>query len=203
MTLYDVRYLVVHEPIPLRYPYIDTMPATRDLAFSLLPLDPNPVASGDGATAYRVVQPPLPAPLRVDFGAWTAAPYRGEGWGDDEEVFAASANWVLGTEARLFFPVRGGGDRRLALRITPFAYPEAPPQTLTLVLNDKPVREALSLGEGWQEVDITLPESALRQGLNTLTLRLDHATRPSGVLPGVSDERPLSAAVDWLEIGSR
>jgi hypothetical protein len=202
MTLYDVRYLVIHEPIPLRYPYVDTMPATRDLAFALLPLDPSPVASGDGATAYRVVQPPLPDPLRVDFGAWTAAPYRGEGWGDDEEVFAASANWVLGTEARLFFPVRGSGDRRLALRITPFAYPGAPSQTLALTLNDKPLGEALSLGEGWQVIETTLPESALRQGLNTLGLRFDHAMSPSDVLPGVSDERPLSAAVDWMEVGS-
>jgi hypothetical protein len=201
MTLYDVRYLVVHEPIPLRYPYIDTMPATRDLAFALLPLDPAPVASGDGATAYRVVQPPLPDPLRVDFGTWTAAPYRGEGWGDDEEVFSASANWVLGTEARLFFPVRGSGDRRLALRITPFAYPDAPSQTVDLVLNDKPVRWTLYMGEGWQVMETTLPESMLRQGLNTLTLRFDHATRPSDVLPGVSDERPLSAAVDWVEVG--
>jgi len=198
-----VRYLVVHEPIPLRYPYIDTMPATRDLTFALLPLDPNPVASGDGATAYRVVQPPLPDPLHVDFGDWTAAPYRGEGWGDDEEVFAASANWVQGTEARLFFPVRGSGDRRLALRITPFAYPGAPSQTLALNLNDEPVGGTLSLGEGWQVIQTTLPESALRQGLNTLALRFGYATPPSMVLPGVSDERPLSAAVDWVEVGRR
>jgi hypothetical protein len=201
MTLYDVRYLVVHDPIPLRYPYVDTMPATRDLAFALLPLDPNPVASGDGAAAYRVVQPPLPDPLHVDFGDWRAAPYRGEGWGDDEEVFSASANWVLGTEARLFFPVRGNGDRRLALRITPFVYPNAPTQTLDLSLNDKPVRWTLYLGEGWQVIETTLAESMLRQGLNTLTLRLGHATPPSDVLPGVSDERPLSAAVDWVEVG--
>jgi hypothetical protein len=201
MTLYDVRYLVVHEPIPLRYPYIDTMPATRDLALALLPLDPAPAASGDGATAYRVVQPPLPDTLHVDFGTWAAAPYRGEGWSDDEEVFSASANWVQGTEAQLFFPVRGSGDRRLALRITPFAYPDAPSQTVDLVLNDKPVRWTLYLDEGWQVMETTLPESMLRQGLNTLTLRFDHATRPSDVLPGVGDERPLSAAVDWVEVG--
>jgi hypothetical protein len=72
---------------------------------------------------------------------------------------------------------------------------------MSLVLNDKPVGGTLSLGEGWQEVEITLPESALRQGLNTLALRFDHATRPSDVLPGVSDERTLSAAVDWMEVG--
>ncbi len=200
MALYDVRYLIVHEPIDLRYPYVDTMPATRDLAFSLLPLDPEPVASGDGATVYRVVQPYLPDPLRFDFGAWTSAPYRGQGWADDEDVFAATGNWVLGTEAHLFFPVRGAGDRHLSMQIAPFAYPGAPPQTLTLSLNDQPMNVSFVLDEGWQVIEVTLPESTLRQGFNTLTLNLDHATAPSSVLPGNTDNRPLSAAVDWVEI---
>jgi hypothetical protein len=200
MVLYDVRYLIVHEPIDLRYPYVDTMPATRDLAFSLLPLDPEPVASGDGATVYRVVQPYLPDPLRFDFGAWASAPYRGQGWADDEEVFAATGNWVLGTEASLFFPVRGAGDRHLSMQIAPFAYPGALPQTLTLSLNDQPMNVSFVLDEGWQVIEVTLSESTLRQGLNTLTLNLDHATAPSSVLPGNTDDRPLSVAVDWVEI---
>jgi hypothetical protein len=203
MTLYDVRYLIVHDSIPLRYPYVDTMSATHDLAFSLLPLDSNPVASGDGATVYRVLQPQLPDPLQVDFGDWTSAPYRGEDWADDEEVFAASANWVLGTQARIFLPVRGMGDRHLSLRIAPFAYPGASPQTLTLSLNGQPLDIAFSLREGWQVVEVALPASVLRQGLNTLTLRFDHAAAPSAVLPGVSDDRSLAAAVDWVEVGSQ
>jgi len=200
MALYDVRYLVVHEPIPLRYPYVDTMPATRDLAFSLIPLDPNPLASDDGATVYRVEQTPLREPLRVDFGDWTSAPYRGGGWADDEEVFAASANWAVGTEARFFFPVRGVGARRLALRIVPFAYPDAPPQRLTLSLNDQPLDISLPLGQGWQVLETTLPEWALRQGLNALTLHFEYAASPSSVLPASTDGRSLAAAVDWMEV---
>jgi hypothetical protein len=203
MTLYDVRYLIVHDPIPLRYPYVDTMPATRDLAFSLLPLDPDPIASGDGAIVYRVLQPQLTDPLRVDFGDWTSAPYRGEGWADDEEVFAASANWVLGTQASVFLPVRGAGDRQLSMQIAPFAYPGASSQTLTLTLNGQSMGIVLSLREGWQVVEATLPESALRQGLNTLTLRFDHAIAPSDVLPDIPDDRLLAAAVDWVEVGSQ
>jgi hypothetical protein len=203
MTLYDVRYLIVHDPIPLRYPYVDTMSATRDLAFSLLPLDPNPVDSGEGATVYRVLQPQLTDPLRVDFGDWTSAPYRGEGWADDEEVFATSANWVLGTQARLFLPVRGAGDRHLSMQIAPFAYPGASSQTLALSLNGQSIGIVFSLREGWQVIETTLPESALRQGLNTLTLRFDHAIAPSDVLHDVPDDRPLAAAVDWVQVGSQ
>jgi hypothetical protein len=203
MALYDVRYLIVHEPIHLRYPYVDTMPITRDLAFSLLPLDSEPVASGDGATVYRVIQPSLPDPLRVDFGDWTSAPYRGHGWADDEEVFAATGNWVLGTEASFFFPVRDAGDRHLSMQIAPFTYSGAAPQTLTLSLNDQPLDGAWVLDAVWQVVEVTLPESVLRQGLNTLTLNFDHAVAPSSVLPDNTDDRPLSAAIDWMEISGR
>ncbi len=200
MALYDVRYVIVHDPIPLRYPYVDTMPATRDLAFSLLPLDPNPVASGDGAAIYQVIQPPLPDPLRIDLGNWRSAPYRGEGWAEDEEVFAATANWVLGTEARVFFAVPSAGAHSLAMQIAPFAYSDAPPQTLSVYLNDQQLDVAFSLREGWQVIEVTLPESALHQGLNTLVLRFKHATSPSSVLPGNDDDRRLAAAVDWMEI---
>ncbi len=201
MALYDVRYLVVHDTIPLRYPYVDTMPATRDLAFSLLPLDAQPVASGDGAAVYRVAQPPVPDTMRVDFGDWTSAPYRGEGWSDDESVFEASANWAVGTEARVFFPVSGPGDRYLAMQIAPFAYPGAPSQTVTLSINDETQLPRILLAEGWQIIGVILPESALREGLNSLTLRFDHAVRPSTVLPANTDERALAAAVDWMEVG--
>jgi hypothetical protein len=201
MALYDVRYLVVHDTIPLRYPYVDTMPATRDLAFSLLPLDPQPVARGDGAAVYRVAQPPVPDTVRVDFGDWTSAPYRGEGWSDDESVFEASANWAVGTEARVFFPVRGAGDRYLAMQIVPFAYPGAPSQTVTLSINDETQLPRILLAEGWQIIAVSLPEPALREGLNSVTLRFDHAVRPSTVLPANTDERALAGAVDWMEVG--
>jgi hypothetical protein len=254
LALYDLRYLVIHDSIPLRYPYADTMPATRDLALSLLPHDPESVASADGATAYRLIQPALPDPLRVDFGDWRSAPYRGEGWGDDELVFGATANWAIGSQARIFFPVRstpppgppasggvdtgyedaepdalsdplvdggvetgygdgepdalsdppvhggvGGGLRRLKLAITPFDYPGAPPQTMTLALNDRPLNLRVDLQEGWQIVGVTLPGEMLRSGLNTLTLHFEHAASPSSVL-GVPDDRPLAAAVDWVEV---
>ena len=177
------------------------MPATRDLAFSLLPLDSQPVASGDGAAVYRVERPAVPDTVWVDFGDWTSAPYRGEGWSDDEDVFAASANWAVGTEARVFFPVRGAGGRHLSMQIAPFAYPGGPSQTVTLSINDETQLVRILLAEGWQIIGVTLPEPALREGLNTLTLRFDHAVRPSTVLPGNTDDRPLAAAVDWMEVG--
>jgi hypothetical protein len=206
MTLYDVRYLVVHDPIPLRYPEIDTTDDTLGLAQTLMPLSAEPVASGDGVSVYDVIQPQIPDPLRIDFGDWSAAAYRGEGWNEDEDIFAATANWAIAEEAQIFFPVRGGGDRRLSMQVAPFVYPGAPPQTLTFSLNgrrlDVPVDGTpAELAEGWQVVEAILPEDNLQQGLNTLNVHFDHAVSPASVLEGVTDDRPLAVAVDWVTIG--
>jgi len=201
LTLYDLRYLIVHDAIPLRYPYVDTLHATRELVLALLPHVPTPLASADGVLVYRLLQPPLPNLLRIDLGDWRSAPYRGEGWGEDEEVFGATANWVIGTQAQLFFPVRGKGERRIALRIAPFDYPDAAQQALTLTLNGQSLRGRITLDGGWQITSVRLPESMLRQGLNTLTLHFAHAVPPATVLD-VSDSRPLAAAVDWMEVAS-
>jgi len=200
MTLYDIRYLAVHDPIPLRYPYVDTMPATRELALALLPVESQPLASADGVTLYRVLQAPLPDTFRIDLGEWSAAPYRAEGWAEDEQVFGTTANWVTDSQARLFFPVRGGGDRRLALRIAPFAYPGAPRQRVSLELNGHALGYEVGLEEGWQIVSVRLPEVYLRPGLNALVLHFDHLASPASVL-GASDDRTLAAALDWFEVG--
>jgi hypothetical protein len=146
-----------------------------------------------------LIQPSLPDPLRIELGEWRSSPYRGEGWGEDEEVFGARANWVIGSEARLFFPVRGTGDRRLALRVAPFAYPGAARQTLTLTLNGQPIGKSIALDAGWQIVSIRVSHPMLRQGLNALTLHFAYAVPPAAVLD-IPDDRPLAAAVDWLEI---
>jgi len=201
LTLYDLRYLIVHSAIPLRYPYVDTAVPTRELALALLPHEPTPLACAGGTCIYRLIQPSLPNPLRIELGEWRSSPYRGEGWGEDEEVFGARANWVIGSEARLFFPVRGTGDRRLALRVAPFAYPGAAQQTLTLTLNGQPIGKSIALDAGWQIVSIRVSHSMLRQGLNALTLHFAYAVPPAAVLD-IPDDRPLAAAVDWLEISS-
>jgi len=91
----------------------------------------------------------------------------------------------------------------VSMQIAPFAYPGAPPQMLTLNLNGQPLNVSFVLDEGWQVIEATLPESTLGQGLNTLTLDFDHALTPSSVLPGNIDDRPLSAAVDWVEISAQ
>jgi hypothetical protein len=183
MTLYNVKYLVIHDPIPNRKPYEDTHLATRKLALELIPHQPEPVYQSPGVQAIAVEQAPIPNPLMLDFGDWTGDPYRGEGWAGNEEIFAATANWATATEAVLFFPVRGNGDRRLSVQIAPFSYPEMPAQSLNLSLNGRPLPEPFSLHEGWQTIELLLPESYLQPGLNRLRLYFAHTAQPRAVLP--------------------
>lgn len=202
VALYDIRFLIVHDPLPYRYPELDTTGPTRDLALSLLPVEAEPVAEGEGAAVYRMRVPALPDPLHVDLGEWRAWPYRGEGWEEDEEVFGVTANWVLGTRAELLFPVRDPAEgRTIQVAIAPFAYPAARPQTVRPALNGREIGPPVTLKDGWQTVELALPAEGLRAGVNTLTLIFDHATAPAEVAPGDgADTRPLAAAVDWFEV---
>ncbi len=183
MTLYNIKYLVIHQPIANRKPYEDTFIATRKLTLDLIPHRAEPVYRSPGLEVIAVEQAPVPEPLMLDFGDWRSDPYRGEGWAGNEEIFAATANWAIAPDAVIFFPVRDSGDRRLALQIAPFSYPGMSPQTVTLSVNGHPLAGSYSLQPEWQTLETTLPERFLQKGLNRLTLHFAHTAQPRQVLP--------------------
>ena len=80
MALYDVRYFITTPPIPGRFPYQDTWQRTEAYALDVLPLEKPPVWEQDGYRAYRVIQPAVPFPFRLDLGVSGAEPYVGGGW---------------------------------------------------------------------------------------------------------------------------
>lgn len=183
MTLYDIKYLIIHEPIPFRKPYEDTYQATRSLALDLIPHQPEPVYESPGVQVFAVQQAQVPNPLTIDFGEWTSTPYRGKGWAGNEEIFAATANWATASEAEVFFPVRSGGDRQLTIHLAPFSHPDLPPQQVELWLNEQPLVASFPLEDRWQTVDVPLPEALLVDGLNRLTLEFARTAQPRQVLP--------------------
>ena len=204
MTLYNVGYVIFHQPIPGRKPYEDTFEATRDLARALLPLAPEPSYVSAEGTAYQVNRPPVPEVLRLDFGDWRADPYRGEGWGHNENVQGAGAVWAIAPEAIIFFPVEGEGDRQLTAHLTPFGYPGSPPQQMRLTLNDQPQPiHTATLSDGWQILELTLPAQNLQPGLNRLKFQFAHQARPRDVLPSAAliGSTGVSVPVD-VEINS-
>jgi hypothetical protein len=180
MALYNVKYLVIHDPIFRRKPYEDTYMTTRALALDLIPHAPTPAYESPGVQVFAVAPAAIPEPLLLDFGDWRSDPYRGEGWADNEEIFAATANWAIAPEAVIFFPAREAGDRHLTLQMAPFSYPGMPPQQVSVRLNGQMVAKQMALAEGWQSLEAILPAA---QGLNRLTLHFAHTARPRQVLP--------------------
>ena len=184
MTLYNVRYVVTTPPIPGRYPYQDTWQRTEQYVLDVLPLEERPVWEADGYRVYRVVQPPVSFPFRLDLGAPGNEPYLGEGWdaGSDEQPYGATANWVASETAELYVPLDVQQDITLRLAVAPLAYDGAR-QMLSVGFNDEPVLREHELAPGWQTVEVRVPAAATRQGLNRVRLEFAWAQSPREVFP--------------------
>ena len=185
MSLYDVRYFVTTPPIPGRFPYQDTWKRTEDYALDVLPLEKPAVWEQDGYRAYRVIQPPIAFPFRVDVGTPGAEPYLGGGWDvrTDEQPYNATANWATARTAELYLPLDGPKDAMLRIAIAPLDYPGAPAQKLSIAVNGVPVLRDHALAPGWQTVEAKLPAAATRRGPNRVRLEFAQAASPRTVFP--------------------
>jgi hypothetical protein len=192
MALYDVRYLITSPPIAGRYPYQDTWQRTEAYALDVLPVEQPPVWEGDGYRAYRIRQPDIPFPFRVDVGTAGAEPYLGRGWDvrtpgpagsgqGDEQPYNATANWVAGTVGDLYLPLSEPRDATLRLSLAPLAYDGAPAQTVSIAVNGTPVLHKQALQPGWQMLEARVPASATRRGPNRVSLSFEWAASPRTV----------------------
>ncbi len=186
MRLYNVRYVLLFPPIPGRYPYAQTWERTWAFVRDVLPLEESPFWAEDGIEAYRVIQPSAPVAMSVDLGEPGTAPYRGEGWYENEVIQGRSAVWAgaNGTEARVFLRADGDAPHILTLSVLPFAYPNAPPQTLQVWINGRPVGPMMSLNNGWQDLAVEVPAGVTRNHTNVITLRFGWTKRPRDVFEG-------------------
>jgi hypothetical protein len=173
----------------------------------------NGVSPGDYdlLATSRFLADPLQPYGRVDIGhedpvagasdAWLL----GEGWHASERDGAATFRWAA-SPATLRIPLDHAAALRVQVRLHSFAYPGAPPQTLTLSANGQACVPAvpsahagLAVTPEWQTIECTLEAAAWRAGVNLLELRFAYAQRPLDVGAG-GDTRPLAAAVDWVRI---
>lgn len=126
---------------------------------------------------------------------------QGRGWSYPERNSAGVGyQWATGRQAELGLAVRDRSlDYRLRFRLLPFTYPDAPPQSLELWLNQERLAE-LEISEGWSEHEVPIPASLWGDGTHVLELRFAHSAAPAQVGTGSTDERVLSAAFDFLEL---
>lgn len=192
MALYDVRYFITNPPIAGRFPYQDTSARTEAYALEVLPLEKPPIWEADGIKAYRVIQPPVSFPFRLDLGTAGTEPYLGQGWDMEvnEKPYDATATWATGKTADLYLPMGQAMTTTLRLNLAPLAYAGAPPQTLSMSFNGVPILRNHRLATGWQLVEAPVPATATRRGPNRVRLDFGWAASPREVLPD-----PASRAV--------
>jgi len=157
----------------------------------------------------RFLADPLQPYGRVDIGApdttGTGAaddPLIGDGWYAPEREGPITFRWTA-SPATLRVPLDHAAPLRVQLRIHAFAFPNAPAQAVTIVVNGEessaPRCASLPVPQDWQTVECTADANAWRGGVNRLELRFAYAQRPVDVGAG-GDTRPLSAAVDWIRV---
>jgi hypothetical protein len=168
----------------------------------------NGVSPGDydRLSTDRFIGDPLQPYGRVDVGNTEPATadewLLGDGWHAPEKDGAATFRWA-GSPATLRIPLDHAAPLRLQVRLHAFAYPSAPPQTLTISANGsanpRDTCQPLPVTPDWQTVECTLGKASWRAGVNALELRFAYAQRPIDVGAG-GDTRPLAAAVDWIRV---
>jgi hypothetical protein len=158
----------------------------------------NGVGPGDYdlLSTNRFLSDPLKPYGRIDIGTgdeWAIE----EGWHAAESEGQTSYRWAE-RRAVLRVPLDHTAGLRVEVRLHAFAYPGAPPQTITIAANSGACAPLL-VPPRWQTVECTLDAPAWRTGVNRVALTFNYASRPVDVGLG-GDTRPLSAAVDWLRV---
>ena len=192
LYLYNTTYVLLYPPIPDRPPYSDTWQATWDYVKSTLPLEAEPFWAEDGIEAYRVVLPAGNDVFHLDLGAPDTYAYRGEGWDSTAEgtIYDATAIWATqdatSPASRVFVPLRDVDPAvtyQVTTQLRPFAYPNAPQQTVALTLNGTPYASQTALPD-WQILTWEVPGAMLIDGLNRLELTWGYSAVPRVVIGG-------------------
>lgn len=186
--LYNTGYVLFYPPIFARKPYEDNWQPTWEFVKRTMPLEAEPFWTDAGIEAYRVIQPEGSDEFTLDLGEAGTYPYRGEGWDDAETdaPYEASAIWATAAASRVFLPLRQvdpNATYQLQLRVHPFAYPGSAPQSVGLAINGW-AGDPQPLADSWNELQWTVPGSALVNSVNRLTLTWAWTAVPRTVIGG-------------------
>ena len=136
----------------------------------------------------------------LNFDPETTTGALGAGWdGFEKTELGDTFVWAHSREARVSIVSRADGDRLVRFRCWPFVFAGAPPQTLTLFVNEQKT-DALTLGGEARVYAVAVPRALWKRGKNELKFVFAYAESPKDHVSGGTDERTLSAAFDWLEI---
>jgi hypothetical protein len=122
------------------------------------------------------------------------------GWSGFEKSAAGDTfAWAQAREAAVTVLAGRPADRLVRFRAWPFGWAGAPPQTVTVWVNDVRL-EGMTLWEGPRVYSAASPGPAWKSGVNVLRFEFAWAEAPKDRIPGANDTRTLAAAFDWIEI---
>ena len=152
------------------------------------------------ALAGAACSRPAPETRFLNFDAESSSGALTSGWSGFEKSAAGDTfAWAQAREAAVTVSVGGPADRLIRFRLWPFVWPGAPPQTVTVWVNDVRL-EAMTVWEGPRVYAASSPGPAWKSGGNVLRFEFAWAEAPKDRIPGGGDTRTLAAAFDWIEI---
>src|SRR5262245_60969847 len=135
----------------------------------------------------------------IDFGSDASLPALVSGWGPRSRSGRVDFQWGQGELSELRLGVGEPRDLDVTLRAWPLAFDGAPPQSVEVSANGRPVA-TLELAPGPHTHRVRIPGDALVAGENRLAFRYAWSRAPRDVIPGSNEGRPLAVAWDWLRV---
>jgi hypothetical protein len=143
---------------------------------------------------------PVPQTRFLNFDPESSSGALLSGWSTFEKTPEGDTfAWAQAREAAVTVSASGPGDRLIRFRVWPFGWEGAPPQTVTLWVNDVRL-ETIPLDREPHVYSTTSPGPAWKSGGNVLKFEFAFAEAPKDRIPGGGDSRTLAAAFDWVEI---
>lgn len=136
--------------------------------------------------------------FEIDVGASGDERFLGDGWFLREQAPEYSFRWSADDESVIVVPLKESDDYRLEIQCAPFAYPDAPPQTLELMVNGT-VLDTIAVEPGLKIYAREIPARYIRPNLNQFRFRYGYATSPAAL--GMSaDSRRLGVQVAMVRL---
>ncbi len=166
-----------------------------------------------------------PEVVELDLGTPDSRRYLGHGWARNGQSPDRSFVWGLGESSMVRVHLSQPNNVALTIHARPFGGEGLRDQTVTLIANQKEFA-TVPLEDGWSETTVVAPSGAFQDGENNLELRYAWSAvpseitdsddqralavaidrlifRPDSTAPGIADDRPRIAEIDFGAAGSR
>jgi hypothetical protein len=139
--------------------------------------------------------------IAIDLGDSGDETFLTRGWLAPERGLGGTFRWTTGELAAIVVPLKTADRYRLEMACEPFTPPNAPRQTIEVVVNGTRVAY-VGLQPGMGRYEVEVPEAALRRNLNLIQFRFAYAMSPREA--GLSDDpRALAVMFDSLTLTRR